>query len=247
LISSDRVQFPVSLSLALSLSIFREFICALDWNAIKITDPNFIELEEFCFIELAAKLSEFRPSINFKEGATNTSVEDVDACGRIVFLEEKANQHSNVIAKLQDKVIRLSTGFGRFVCEVSSVQSVTVGIQTLSEEVSALKTQIAQKLNGRVVEQFSTDFIELRKEVLTQKVRIAALSLHLRISRLLHLLLGHLHSSHPFRRSIRGSFLTFRRSSQSSERTKFRFCGGAVAMVSKDKNFIADMTVRQTL
>jgi hypothetical protein len=35
--SPSRVQSPVSLS----LSIFREFICALNRNAIKIKDPNF--------------------------------------------------------------------------------------------------------------------------------------------------------------------------------------------------------------
>jgi hypothetical protein len=41
-------------------------------NAIKIKDPNFIELEQFCedfgFMELGVKLSDFGPSINFKEG-----------------------------------------------------------------------------------------------------------------------------------------------------------------------------------
>jgi hypothetical protein len=70
-------------SVSLSLSIFREFICALDQNAIKITNPNFIELEEFDFTELASKLSNFHPSINFKERAaeTKTTVEDVDARG----------------------------------------------------------------------------------------------------------------------------------------------------------------------
>jgi hypothetical protein len=53
----------------------------LDRKAIKITDPNFIELEELCFTELPAKLSDFHTSINFKERAAETSVEDVDARG----------------------------------------------------------------------------------------------------------------------------------------------------------------------
>jgi hypothetical protein len=52
-----------------------------------------------------------------------------------------------------------------------------VGIQTLSAQVIALKTDIGQKLklklnlnlNDPVLEQFSTDFSELRKEVLTLK------------------------------------------------------------------------------
>jgi hypothetical protein len=59
----------------------------LDRNPIKITDLNFIELEEFYFTEFAAKLSNFHPSINFKERAAETkaktkaktTVEDVDA------------------------------------------------------------------------------------------------------------------------------------------------------------------------
>jgi hypothetical protein len=41
--------------------------------------------------------------------------------------------------------------------------------------------------------------------------------------------------------------LTFRRSSQSSGESGFRFCGGAAAMVSKQKNFTADATAAQTL
>jgi hypothetical protein len=59
-----------------------------------------------------------------------------------------------------------------------------VGIQTLSVEVSVLKTEIGQKLNlnlnlnlnDPVLEQLSTDFSELRKEVSTVQVEIAAMS-----------------------------------------------------------------------
>jgi hypothetical protein len=81
LIAPYRVQSSVS------LSIFREFLSALEGNAINITDTNFRELhqlcEEFCFSELAAKLSEFRPSKDFKEA------EDADPRGQIAALEEK--------------------------------------------------------------------------------------------------------------------------------------------------------------
>jgi hypothetical protein len=38
-------------------------------NAIKITDPNFIERKKSCFTELAAKLSDFCLLINRKEKA----------------------------------------------------------------------------------------------------------------------------------------------------------------------------------
>jgi hypothetical protein len=45
----------------------------------------------------------------------------------------------HVIAILQNKVTHLSTDFGCLVGEVSALRSAAAGIQTLSEEVSALK------------------------------------------------------------------------------------------------------------
>jgi hypothetical protein len=55
----------------LFLSISQEFISALERNAINIADTNFTEprrlCEEFGLMELAAKLSEFPPSMNIKE------------------------------------------------------------------------------------------------------------------------------------------------------------------------------------
>jgi hypothetical protein len=111
-VSPHRVQSSVS------LSIFREFISALEGHAINITNTNYTELHRLCaefgFAELSAKLSEFRPSIDFKEAETR---------GRIAFLEEKSNQHSHFIAILQNKVTQLSTDFGRLVGEVSALRS----------------------------------------------------------------------------------------------------------------------------
>jgi hypothetical protein len=168
LVSHYRVQSSVS------LSIFREFLSALEGNAIKITATSFTEFhrlcEEFSFSELGTKLSEFSPSMDFKEA------EDADARGRITALEEKANQHSHVIGMLQNKVTQLSTDFGCFVGQVSALRSAAVGIVTLSQEVSALITQITQKQNDPVVERLSTEFIELQKEVLTQKAQMAVMS-----------------------------------------------------------------------
>jgi hypothetical protein len=130
LVSPYRIQSSVS------LSIFQEFLSALEGNPINITDTNFTELDRLCkefgFSELAAKLSEFRPSMNFKE------TEDADARRRIAALEEKSNQHSHVIVMLQDKVTQLSTDFGRLVGEVSSLRSASAGIQTLSKAFSFL-------------------------------------------------------------------------------------------------------------
>jgi hypothetical protein len=66
------------------------------------------------------------------------------------------------------------------VCEVSAPGSAAVGIQALSAQVFALKTEIGQKLNlnlnDRVLEQLSRDFSELRREVSTVRVEIPAMS-----------------------------------------------------------------------
>jgi uncharacterized coiled-coil protein SlyX len=143
---------------------------------MNMTDTNVTEhqrlCEEFGFTQVAAKLSAFRLSMDFKE----TKAEDANARGRIASLEEKANQQSHVIAILQYKVTQLSTDLGLLVEEVSALRSAAAGIETLSEEVSALKMQIGQKVNDLVVEQLSTGFSELRKKVLTQKSQIAAMS-----------------------------------------------------------------------
>jgi hypothetical protein len=57
LVSPYRVQSPVS------LSIFREFISALEGNVITITDTNLTELQQLCeefgFSEMGTKLSKF--------------------------------------------------------------------------------------------------------------------------------------------------------------------------------------------
>jgi hypothetical protein len=129
-------------------------------NAIKITDTNFTKrdwlCDEFGFTELATKFSEFRPSIDLKEAEAET--EDADARGRIAAVKEKANQHSQVIAILDDKVTQLSTDLRRFVGEVSSLRSAiccgrnsdTFGRSFCSEHTNYIKA-----------EQFPTEFGEL--------------------------------------------------------------------------------------
>jgi phage host-nuclease inhibitor protein Gam len=75
--------------------------------------------------------------------------------------QQRENQHSHVIAMLQNKVTQLSTDFGRRVGEVSALRSTSAQIQTLSGEISALKAEIAQKLKDPVLEQLSTEFNEV--------------------------------------------------------------------------------------
>jgi archaellum component FlaC len=79
------------------------------------------------------------------------------------------------IAVLQEKLTQLSTDFVSLAGEVSGLRSAAAGIETLSKDVSALKTQTAQKLSTPIVEQLSTDFNELRKEVLIVKTQIAGM------------------------------------------------------------------------
>jgi hypothetical protein len=67
-------------------------------------------------------------------------------------------------------------GQSDFIGGVSGLQSAAATIHTLLKELSAQKTEIGQKLSDPVLEQFSRDFSELRKEVLTLKVPIAAMS-----------------------------------------------------------------------
>jgi outer membrane murein-binding lipoprotein Lpp len=167
--------------------------------------------EEFGFSELAAKLSEVSPSMDFKE------TEDVDARGRIVALEEKTNQHSHGIAMLQDKVTQLSTDFWRFRGGVSALRSAAAGIQTLSKTISALKKEIAQNTKHPVVEQLSTEFSELRNQVLTLNAKITAItSTSHAISQ----------SAAPPVAQIRRSFHIFWRSSQSSKEAIFASVAG---------------------
>jgi hypothetical protein len=126
--------------LFLSFSISREFSSAFEVNVINITDTNFPELhrlcEEFDFFEVAAKLSEFRSSMNSKEREAERESES-----KAAEVDAKANQQFHVIPLLQDKVTQLFTDFGRLVCEVSALRCASAGIRTHSEESFALKRQ----------------------------------------------------------------------------------------------------------
>jgi hypothetical protein len=148
LVSPHHILSPVS------LSICHEFIFALERNVIKNTDANFTEPQhlwkESGFSEFAPKLSEFCPSMECTKAEVEAEVEvkDADAGtrGQIVALEEKAHSTSLRcfdVVMFPNKVTPLSTDFVRPVDEVSALRSAAAGIQTLSEEFSALKTRIA--------------------------------------------------------------------------------------------------------
>jgi hypothetical protein len=70
-------------------------------------------------------------------------------------LEEKSKQQDHVIAALRSKLTQLTTNFEGLVGEVSGLRYASVVIQLLSEEISAVKMQIAQKRSDPVVEELS--------------------------------------------------------------------------------------------
>jgi hypothetical protein len=164
---------PYRVQSSISLSIFQQFVSALEGKAMKITNTNFRELERLCeefgFDELAAKLSKFLPSKELHEA------EDSNARERIAALEEKTEQSGHSIAILQNELKFLTTDFGRLAGEVSALRSAVVGIETLSGEVSCLKTQIEKILRDPVSQQLSTELTELRREISTLKERIAVM------------------------------------------------------------------------
>jgi hypothetical protein len=86
--------------------------------------------------------------------------EAADPRRRIQALEEKAIQDASVIAVFQEKVMQLSTNFDHLGGEVLTLRSASAGIETLSEKVSGLKTQIAQKQSDLVVEQLLMDLTQ---------------------------------------------------------------------------------------
>jgi uncharacterized coiled-coil protein SlyX len=139
---------PYTLRSTIPLTLFRQFVSAVEGNAIEITSANFSGLaqlcEEFGFEELRAKLSESPP-------ATETAAKDAEAQRRIAALEEKAEQHDRAIAILKDKFAQLLADIGRL----------AGGMRALSDEVSAQKTQI------------TAEFAELRREISALKAKVA--------------------------------------------------------------------------
>jgi hypothetical protein len=88
---------PYRVKSSVTLSVFREFVSALEGKDVKITDANFAGLQQLCeefgFSDFSAKLSEFRRSIDPEEASGGQK--------RIAALGEKAKQHNCDIEVLQ--------------------------------------------------------------------------------------------------------------------------------------------------
>jgi uncharacterized coiled-coil protein SlyX len=147
---------PYKLRSTVPLTLFRQFVSALEGNTIEITSANLSGLtqlcEEFGLEELRAKLSQSPP-------APGTAAEDAEARERIAALEEKGEQHDRAIAILKDKFAQLSADIGRL----------AGGMGALSDEASAQKKEIA-------AEGLSEEFAEVRREVSALKVKVGAIA-----------------------------------------------------------------------
>jgi hypothetical protein len=131
---------PYNLRSSVPLSLFRQFVSALEGNAIEITSANFSGLsqlsDEFGFSELRSKLSESPPL---------HEVEDAEARSRIAALEEWAHRRDGDIAGFQAKFTRLETDIGRLASEVAALRSAPSDRipQNLSKEVTRLQSDVS--------------------------------------------------------------------------------------------------------
>jgi hypothetical protein len=98
---------PYDVRSPVSLACFGEFVSALEGNTIKITNDNFKGLsalcDEFRFRDLAAALSQFRDSNDFKEAE---AIKDSEARRRLSVLEERVQQRDSEIESLQLELLR---------------------------------------------------------------------------------------------------------------------------------------------
>jgi hypothetical protein len=155
------ITAPYRVQSSVSLSIFQDFISALEGNAVKITDTNFTEFqrlcEEFGFKGFAARLSEFRPSMDFKEA------KQADLGERIAILEEKSHRNERDNAILQDKFKEFTQHLNQLNDNVSALWR-EVRKDRYSWESSYRTRRTADEVPRRVPEEFSREINELRRE-----------------------------------------------------------------------------------
>jgi hypothetical protein len=161
---------PYRVQSAVSLSVFREFVSALEGKSVTITNTNFADLqrlcEEFGFDRFIAKLAKFRPSTGLQ------SAEDTNARVRIAVLEEEVHEHDRDIAMLLSKFNLLSTKIGHLEAEITVLQLAASGTQSPSKQGSKPQSprspsKIQPKPTGpsidsRIISDFPEIFAEFR-------------------------------------------------------------------------------------
>jgi hypothetical protein len=138
------VGAPYAVKSAIPIRVFREFLSALEGEAVEVTNANFGGLSllstEFGFDGLTAQLSAFRSS-----GAFAGEVADAEARARIAALEARAHARDKDLAGLRAEVARLSAAVkggearARALREGQALASAAV--EGLRAEVSALKAR----------------------------------------------------------------------------------------------------------
>jgi hypothetical protein len=107
----------------------------VEGSVVKIKNDNFRALSQLCdefgFQDLAAQLSEFRASDDFKE---QTTTEDLEARRRLSVLEERMHQRDQEIVALRCEVSRQSR------VQELAVEALHGSVTRLEAEVSALRT-----------------------------------------------------------------------------------------------------------
>jgi hypothetical protein len=100
---------PYALKSSISVADFRQFVSALEGDAVAITSKNIgglsLPCDEFGFEELAMQLSKFRRSPAFKEGPM---MEGTEARMWLSALEERAVEQARALASLQSALWPLS-------------------------------------------------------------------------------------------------------------------------------------------
>jgi uncharacterized small protein (DUF1192 family) len=153
---------PYRLKSPISLSIFREFVSAIEGHPFTITLTNFSELQllssEFGFTELTAKISEFR----LFEGISELRN----------FIATKFELFEGEFSKLRSTIAGIQIQHSPLKTQISPNLSDSKDFSGLQTEISTLKTQFTQKLNDPIVQELSINFIELQKEISALKAQL---------------------------------------------------------------------------
>jgi hypothetical protein len=157
---------PYTVHSHVSLTDFGEFVSVLEGNAVTITNDNFRGLsalcDEFRFNDLAAAISQFRDSDDFKEAET---IKDSEARRRLSLLEERMQRRDDDIASLQCELLR------RLQAQESSTEGVVERVSLLEADravVVSLSTEMArlkefQSLLSGQVEKVRQQFREAKE------------------------------------------------------------------------------------